>query len=351
MTTIVFASCMSALHDPKQKVWADAATHKPQWLILCGDNIYMDYWPNLEEPRKWSVADFAAFMHQQYAAQFAVPAFRKLVSSIPAGQVIGVWDDHDFAWNDCYGTELVDGMPEKRLVAHALFHHYFAALNTRPLPATLPAVPLASVLALPTATRPIYRALNIAPLRVLLCDVRSYRENRRLDRASASLLGDEQEKWLLAEITAATGPILIVSGSVLVAAGDQGWDFFRNFYEQRFLPAVRQRRVLCIAGDIHRNRLLPVPAGQPVEIVSSAAALGFPYTGLRNFGVLEVVANEVRVFLYRRGEIQYSGRFAFDSGRFKTSVSALAAAPVPRSTVKRAETQKVSALRKLAATR
>lgn len=349
MTTIVFASCMSAPRDPKQDVWRDAATHKPQWLVLAGDNIYMDYWPNLEEPRKWPVADFAAFMYQQYSSQFAVPSFRKLVSAIPAGQVIGVWDDHDFAWNDCYGTELVDGMPEKRLVAHALFQHYFAALNLRPLPAVLPAMALSNVLTLPTATRPIYRALDMAPLRVLLCDVRSYREDRRLDRASASLLGDEQEKWLLAEIAAATSPLLIVSGSVLVAAGDQSWDFFRNFYEQRFLPAVRQRRVLFIGGDIHRNRLLPVPPGHPVEVVSSAAALGFPYTGLRNFGVLEVSGSEASIFLYRRGEIQYSGRFAFDSGIFKTSVSALAAQAVPRSTVKRAEAQKVAALRGLAA--
>ena len=340
---------MSASRDPKQDVWTDAAAHQPQWLVLGGDNIYMDYWPDLEEPRKWAVADFAAFMYQQYSLQFAVPSFRKLVSSIPAGQVIGVWDDHDFAWNDCYGTELVDGMPQKRLVAHALFHHYFAALNLRPLPAVLPTMALSNVLTLPTATRPIYRALDLAPLRVLLCDVRSYREDRRLDRASASLLGDEQEKWLLAEIAASTGPLLIVSGSVLVAAGDQSWDFFRNFYEQRFLPAVRQRRVLFIGGDIHKNRLLPVPAGNPVEMVSSAAALGFPYQGLRNFGVLDLVEGEARIFLYRRGEIQYSGRFALDSGGFKTSVSARAAQPVPRSTVKRAQAQKVAALRGLSA--
>ena len=348
MTTIVFASCVSAEHDARQDVWTDAGKHKPQWLMLAGDNIYMDYWPRLEEPRKWPVAEFARVMYQLYASQFAVPSFRKLVSSIPAGQVIGVWDDHDFAWNDCYGTELVDGMPEKRLLAHALFHHYFAALNIRPLPAQLPPLPLANLQALPTATRPIYRALDIAPLRVLLCDVRSYREDRRLDRASASLLGGNQEQWLLAEIAAAPGPLLIVSGSVLVAAGDQSWDFFRNFYEQRFLPAVRQRRVLFIGGDIHKNRLLPVSAGQPVEVVSSAAALGFPYTGLRNFGVLEVVESEARIFLYRRGEIQYSGLFAFDSGRFKTSMSALAAEPVPRSTIKRSEAQKVAALRSLA---
>lgn len=350
MTTIVFASCMSAEHDPVQPIWTDALKHEPDWLILCGDSIYMDYWPNLEAPRVWSVARFASVMRELYARQLAVPSFRKLVGSLPAGHVIGVWDDHDFAWNDCYGSELVDGMPEKRRVAHALFHQYFAALNQRPLPATLLDIPAEGLLGSPAATREIYRALDIDAFRVLLCDVRSQREDKRLDRPSASLLGNEQERWLLGEIAAAPGPILIVSGSVLVASGDQSWDFFRNFYEQRFLPAVKDRRVLFLAGDLHKNRLLPVAAGHPVEAVSSAAAMGFPFRGVRNFGVVEVSESEANIFLYRRGAIQYTGRFPFASGKFKTSVSALEAVAVPRSTVKRARAQKAAALRKLSST-
>ena len=58
-------------------------------------------------------------MQLRYARQFAVPSFRALVESIPAGQVIGVWDDHDFAWQNCFGAdtgrlfELFAAPPEK----------------------------------------------------------------------------------------------------------------------------------------------------------------------------------------------------------------------------------------------
>ena len=342
MPTVVFASCMSASHDDKQPVWKDAIGHKPQWLILGGDNMYMDYGFDLDKPRGWSLKKFTQRMHEQYAAQLAVPSFRALVSSIPAGQVIGVCDDHDFAWNNCYGTDPTDGMPEKRVVARRFFHHYFETLNTRPLPEVLPTLPAA-----PGPVRELHRMLDIGSVRVLLCDVRSHREDRPRDRASAQLLGEEQERWLLEEIATATGPIMVVSGSVMLASGDQSWDCFSSFY-QRFLDATKGRRVLFVGGDIHRNRLASPAADLPVEIVSSSAALGFPFKDLRHFGVIDLDEVEARIFLYRRGKVQYSGVAPHDP----TKKVRLSVRDVPeRMTRRRAVAQKAAAARSLSAAR
>ena len=115
MTMLVFASCMSALDNPEQPVWVEAAAHKPEWLVLGGDNIYMDYGVHLDQSRHWTPARFAQEMQLRYTRQFAVKTFRELVETIPAGQVIGVWDDHDFAWQNCFGADPSYGMHAMRI--------------------------------------------------------------------------------------------------------------------------------------------------------------------------------------------------------------------------------------------
>jgi alkaline phosphatase D len=342
VTRLVFASCVSHEHDERQVVWKDALAQRPEWLILGGDNIYMDYWPRLEEPRRWSVGVFAERMHAQYAAQFAIPSFRALVSSIPAGQVLGVWDDHDFAWDNAYGTDADDDMPEKKRVANVLFRHYFAALNARPLPVVLPPAP---PMPAPGAPLPeLYRALDLGEARALLCDVRTYREDRPRDRASAQLLGTAQEAWLLSEIARLPKLTLIVSGSVLFGEDNQSWSGFGNFYA-RFLQTAKGLRVLFLGGDIHRNRLSQKRAADPVEAVSSAAALGFPYQGHRHFGLVELDDREVRIFLYRRGYVQYAGVVSLASGKLRKLDRG--PEPVARLTAKRASAQRAAAMRSL----
>ena len=345
MTRLVFASCMSALASDTQKVWKEAAAHQPEWLMLCGDNIYMDYFPHLNQSRPWSLAKFADEMQVRYARQFAVPSFRKLVASIPAGQVIGVWDDHDFAWNNCFGADPSYGMLEKKKVATALFHHYFAELNKRPLAAALPPLVMPDLQNPPNGTVDVYRALDIPPLRVLLCDGRTYRGKHPPGTMSGDLLGAAQEQWLFTELQG-PGPFLLVTGSTMTAGDDQSWDYYQDFYTNRFLPAVRNKLVMFVAGDVHENRLPPRVADQPVEVVSSAAVLDFPFNK-RNFGVLDMQGDELRVFLYRRGEVQYTGKLQLGSGKFKTTMAVLAKEPAVKTSAKAASAQRGAALRKL----
>jgi alkaline phosphatase D len=318
MTMLVFASCMSALDNPGQPVWEEAAAHTPEWLVLGGDNIYMDYGVHLDQSRFWSPARFAAEMQLRYARQFAVPSFRALVESIPAGQVIGVWDDHDFAWQNCFGTDTDHGMPEKKRIATAYFHLYFAELNKRPLAAEFPELAFPGLMDSPDATRAVYGALDIAPFRVLLCDGRSYRGRHPPGTRSGELLGAEQEKWLFEEL-AGPGPFLLITGSTMTAARDQAWDYYTDFYQQRFLPAVRDKVVVFVGGDVHENRLPPRAPGHPVEVVSSASCLSF-VLNKRNFGVIDIRPDQARIFLYSRGEVELTGVLDLASGAFATTM-------------------------------
>ena len=350
MTRIVFASCMSALADSKQQVWSEAIAHQPDWLVLGGDNIYMDYFPHLNQSQGWPLEQFAAEMQLRYEKQFAVPTFRKLIESIPAEQIIGVWDDHDFAWNNCYGADSAHGMDAKKKIATAFYHHYFIELNRRPLALTLPVLSIADLNHPPNGTKEVYRALDISPFRVLLCDGRTWRGRHPTGTTSGSLLGTQQEAWLFAETGKSSGPFLLVTGSTMTAGDDQSWDYYQDFYKNRFLPAVQGKLVLFMAGDVHENRLPPRVANHPIEIVSSAAVLDFPFNK-RNFGVLEIANNEVNVYLYRRNKIQYAGKLDLGSGKFKTTMTKLTTHSKTAVSVKKASAQRRNALRNLSKTK
>ena len=342
MTTLVFGSCM--MHDGKNgmSVWDDALAHRPDWLLLGGDNVYLDYFPNLGAPAHWSVEKFATELFDRYREQFQTRSLRALVNSIPAGQVIGTWDDHDFCWNNCYGADTQDDVPQKRRIARVLFHHYFQALNLRPLPAALPAIPLevAALLQHPYADQETYRNFDLGPFRALICDGRYYRE--RWDGSSAtnkaSLLGATQEAWLENEIKQAKRPILMISGSTLTGASDQAWDYYTDFYINRLQPALKNKVTLYIGGDIHKNRLHQHPGTKTTEVVSSAVRVPF---NSRRYGVIDFDAQEAKIFLYRRGEVDTSAILNLGTGKLamaiteEKSLSALRAAAQKRAAVSR----------------
>jgi hypothetical protein len=346
MTRIVFASCMTARKKKDQKVWDEAIAHQPDWLILGGDNIYMDYWPNLGQSKKWSLQRFAEEMETRYRKQFSLASFRRIVESIPERQVIGVWDDHDFAWDNCHGADLSYEMADKKKIATAYYHHYFRELNKRPLAKDLPALPIADLKNPPDGTRNIYRGFDMPEVRVLLCDGRSWRSEHPIDGAKSDLLGAAQEAWLFSELSSHPGPFMLVSGSTMTDSSAQAWDYFREFYQQRFLPAVQDKLVLFVAGDVHRNRLPPRNGSDPIEIVSSACGLKFPFND-RNFGVIDLNGSSAAVWLYKRGKIQFTSQLVMVTGAYTTTMSALLDDSVKAISIQEATEQRAEAMRKL----
>ena len=99
-----------------------------------------------------------------------------------------------------------------------------------------------------------------------------------------------------------------------------------------------------MAGDVHENRLPPRVDDRPIEVVSSAAVLT---AHARRFGVLEVSDVEVNVFVYKSGDIQYTGKLNLVTGSYETSMAALLEDAVPKPTAQRAQAQRRNALKRL----
>lgn len=244
MTRILFASCMNNHHDSRGRVWSQAAAFQPDWLFLIGDNIYLD-WGDLFA-RFWSAEQLAAELNERYARQFSVKTFRKLVNTIPAGQVVGTWDDHDFAFDNANGASANHDLPRKRLVARAFFHHYFEHLNTRPLPEAWTPLSFDQALASPAANLEVYRSFQLGPLLVIFTDGRFYREDRQDLGRNAQLLGQAQEAWLLNEVSTTTLLPLVISGSTMTDGSGQSWDCHEAFF--RTISDRTERQALVVHG-------------------------------------------------------------------------------------------------------
>jgi hypothetical protein len=316
MTRLMFASCMNHDHDVRGKVWQQALAHKPAWLFLIGDNVYMDWGDLLRQSPNLSVDEFARDLFARYDKQLQQQNFRTLVESIPAGQVHGTWDDHDFGWNDCFGASAANGMPDKRRVSRALFHHYFAHLNQRPLPPRLAPMSAAQALASALSGREVYQSLQIDGYRILITDGRFYREEKTQGNPSPSMLGQAQEAWLLQQLAGPNVPTLLVSGSTMTNGKDQSWDYHHAFFVQ-FLAAASNRKLIFIGGDVHENRLIHHPGTSICEVTTSGAGLGWVggFANKRNFCIMDLKPDVAEIYLIRKTRVQLSASYDLASAR------------------------------------
>lgn len=287
---------------------------------------------------------FAKEMESRYRNQFSLSSFRKIVESIPMGQVIGVWDAHEFAWNYCHGTDPSNEMEDKKKIATAYFHHYFSELNKWLLADTPPALPIADLKNQPDGTPSIHRALDFLNIRVLLCDVRSWRSEHPTDGSKRDLLGPEQDAWLFNEFDNHPGAFMLASCSTMTASSDLAWDCFGEFFHEYFLQALQSKVVLFFAGDIHEDPLPPPNGSDPIEIVSSESGLSFPISK-RNFGLIEIDGNSA--YMYKRGRVQCTGQLNLGTGSFATTMSAFVNESDTPLEHEEATEQKSSAMRSL----
>ena len=125
MTRIAFASCFSAQISPSQPVWAWIQAHKPDYLVLLGDSIYLDI-NSATHPMLMGDDAFAQHLFERYTAQLAVPEFSQLVQSLGPERTFSIWDDHDFLWNDETGAEAwADPSKRSKIVLSSAFQAAF----------------------------------------------------------------------------------------------------------------------------------------------------------------------------------------------------------------------------------
>jgi hypothetical protein len=125
-----------------------------------------------------------------------------------------------------------------------------------------------------------------------MLDVRYYRESWHV-RRNATVLGKEQEDWLVAELGHKERFTVVCSGSCLTE-GTEKLEFYETFYPWICSLLKQKGRALFLCGDVHENKF--VEHDGFFEVISSGAGRD----NLNNYGILQYLDGRVRVSL--RGE-------------------------------------------------
>lgn len=284
-TKIAFTSCARYEAFREQPQWRDIENADPDYLFLLGDQIYMDfgYWPFGNErngtPRRYPKEKFERIMKEKYDRQWSEPNFRHLFDRMKAKDAVyGVWDDHDFAWNNALGSKVPD---EIKRISRDCFHHWMDCSTNRP---------------------EVYCHIDIPDTRVIFLDNRYY-------ASDATLLGAKQFEFMAAKLNHPQKYTFICAGLTLTRGCDN-WSKYESDYRKFCALIGQHENVIFLSGDIHRNAFSPPAADRNCyEIVSSGLAVGyfglpFKFDDRRNWGLIEFDENEILVRLHSKSGIE-----------------------------------------------
>lgn len=304
---MVFASC--ARVGSNGKVFDAIREHEPAVYVCLGDFHYGDNFVD-------DVDDYREVLD----VQLTRPAQAALYASVP---IAYVWDDHDYGPNDSHRDVA------SRSAAMLAYREY---------------VPHYEVAGPETA---IYQAFTIGTIRVILTDARSARDPHEVpDTADKSMLGVEQRRWFLEQLTesSATHDLVIwVNPVPWVDAPAEGGDSWSGYTHERALIAEHIAsngidNLLMVAGDAHMVAIddgthtnyssVPGPGFPLIHVAAldrPGSTKGGPYTqgpiaGGGHFGVVDVepTGDGLQVDLAAvdwRGERLLSHRFDVPFGR------------------------------------
>ena len=264
LSRIAFGSC--ADQAKPCPIWDAITAKKPELLILLGDTIYAD----LDKSKKVT----PELIQSKYDLLNALPGFAKLKAAVP---LIGMYDDHDYGKNDGDAT-----WPLKDEAQKLMLDFY--------------AVPADS----PRRTRKgVYHAEIFGPpgrrVQVILMDGRYFRSPLKqgpraripgynapiapyipATDADATMLGDEQWKWLEEQLKQPAELRLLASG-VQVLSEDHPFEKWMNYPKERerlykLLRDTKAAGVIVLSGDRHLAELsLDTKAiGYPLYDVTSS---------------------------------------------------------------------------------
>jgi alkaline phosphatase D len=269
LTRIAFGSC--ADEQRPQPFWASILAQSPELFLFLGDNVYAtvrDGVP-LEDP------DVAA-LRAAYADLAAQPGWQMLRARVP---VLATWDDHDYG--------LGDGGEENPIKdeAKAVFMEFFDVAANHPM----------------RQRGGIYQSAILGSegrrIQVILLDTRWFRSpltpsdtpmapgrERYMPDSDPgkTLLGEEQWRWLEAELRK-PAELRLIASSIQILARNHGWERWRNFphEEARLVELVRETGasgVVLLSGDRHRGAVYRRIDGVPYplhELTSSSLNASF----------------------------------------------------------------------------
>ena len=241
---LAVVSCAKLQQTNPQPVWAEIMAETPDVLLLLGDNIYLD------EDHHQDPAALAAELRARYRAQFAEPNFAALLSDLRArgGELLAIYDDHDFLGNDRYGGDLD---PALGIEARKEFVRAFE----------------------PTRTGDdVYNIHRVGPADIIVLDARLYRRSPSLTSGDHdAVLGAKQWAWFEQAVAASGADYLVVGSSTTGHTwGNESWEQYPLAFKRLRGLLGGRRGALLVTGDVHRNAVYDDSG--IVEIVCSGVA-------------------------------------------------------------------------------
>ncbi|MHC4666466.1 MAG: alkaline phosphatase D family protein [Planctomycetota bacterium] len=211
---------------PNERMWDTIGSHKPQALLLLGDNVYIDL------PQQ-----FGEFHKYTYYRRQSQPEFRRLVCSVP---VFAIWDDHDCAIGDCWMGAYRDKPNWKMSMLEGFRMNW-----NNPGYGT-------------EQWRGCWFKFSIADVDFFMLDGRFYRSNPYGE--SPSMLGPAQKAWLLEQVKKSNATFKVLASPVPWDFYTKGtsrdtWNGFRDEREEifAFLEENKIDGVVLISADRHRS--------------------------------------------------------------------------------------------------
>lgn len=283
LSRIAFGSC--AVQLLPQTFWQQIAADKPDLFIFGGDNIYGDLKIVDGQPRVGE--GNPELLASNYALLAANPDFSAFRDQF---RILPVWDDHDYGENDGGASYKYKEDSERQ------FLDFWKVPESDPR-RTYPGIYFSEVYGLKGET-----------VQIILLDTRYFRsdlleasqQSARVDSPpdasgfvgkyvpdpdpGKTLLGEDQWRWLKAQLKK-TADIRLIVSSIQVVADGHGWERWGN------LPLQRQRLyklitdenangVIFLSGDRHRAALYELKSNEvpyPIlELTSSSLNRPFP---------------------------------------------------------------------------
>ena len=253
LSRIVFGSC--AHQDRPQPIWKAITASNPDIFLFLGDNIYADT----------KEIDKLKATYDKFAAHPEFAEFKKKCK-----RCMATWDDHDYGWNDA-GEEY----PLKEQ-SQQLFLDFFGYPADSPL----------------RKQKGVYNARIFGPegkrVQIIMLDTRYFRSPLRkaLDGfgymanndPKATILGEEQWRWLESELRK-PADLRIIGSSIQLVAEDHPFEKWMNIpaERERFFKLIRNTKakgVVVISGDRHL-----------AELSVMDAKIGYPLFDLTSSGI------------------------------------------------------------------
>lgn len=296
---IAFTSCFRYEAFSVQPSWKKIEEQNPDYLFLLGDSIYMDYGlapfspEYIKRPKRYSDKKFEATMLQKYKNQFEkVSDFKNLVEKMRSKNgLFGIWDDHDFAWDNAKGA-LVPY--EKKEISRRLFHKFLDCSTN--LPHT-------------------YYHIDTPIARVIFIDNRT---DACPEGEYAVLLSDEQFSFIEEKLNHNLEYTLICGGLTLTR-GHENWSKYPSQL-MRLCNLIKETpKVFFLSGDIHYNDFVPplqlnfenFEFTTPPQLISSGLAINYFGLGIglddrHNWAILDLEHNNASITYYKKDKPQLS---------------------------------------------